>query len=136
MFFLLYLSFSSLTTPSELLSFFRSHFADSIPLIGEDRLVRDFFAVKASSLISIKVGEDCKSVTDSDGSFSIEPLFQCSPYNWKDKALILGDAAHAMVPFYGQGMNCVSGLCSTYDQRAISCLQSNVSAWHHQLSPN
>ena len=34
-------------------------------------------------------------------------VFQCSPYNWKDKVLILGDAAHAMVPFYGQGMKCV-----------------------------
>lgn len=34
--------------------------------------------------------------------------FQCSPYHVKDKVVIMGDAAHAMVPFYGQGMNCVS----------------------------
>ncbi|KAL3183691.1 hypothetical protein MRX96_033780 [Rhipicephalus microplus] len=46
-------------------------------------LVKSFFAVKASPMVMIK----------------------CKPYNVSDKSLILGDASHAMVPFYGQGMN-------------------------------
>ena len=31
---------------------------------------------------------------------------QARPYHYKDRAVILGDSAHAMVPFYGQGPNC------------------------------
>lgn len=36
---------------------------------------------------------------------------QCKPYHVTDKALIIGDAAHAMVPFFAQGMNSVSIFC-------------------------
>ena len=53
--------FEDLTTPEKLLAFFQTHYPDSIPLIGKERLVKDFFATKPSGLISVKVGHFIKS---------------------------------------------------------------------------
>jgi len=77
-------TFNTITDPASLKSFFMEHFPDSLDLIGRDRLVKDYFSTKPAALVSVK----------------------CNPYHWSDKVLIMGDAAHAMVPFYGQGMNC------------------------------
>jgi len=49
-------NFDTLATPQQLLDFFNQYFPDSIPLIGEDKLVKDFFQVRASPLVSVKVG--------------------------------------------------------------------------------
>ncbi|MCX7640356.1 MAG: FAD-dependent monooxygenase [Pyrinomonadaceae bacterium] len=80
-------SFESLKDESLLLSFFHKHFADAVPLMPT--LVEDFFKNPTGNLGSIR----------------------CSPWHVDDKALLLGDAAHAIVPFYGQGMNCAFEDC-------------------------
>ncbi|XP_072757344.1 kynurenine 3-monooxygenase isoform X2 [Anoplolepis gracilipes] len=73
----------NLNTPVALLEFYAEHFPDFLQLIGEQRLVQQFFEKNPQTLISIK----------------------CKPYHVGKTALIVGDAAHAMVPFYAQGMN-------------------------------
>eukprot|EP00126_Sphaerothecum_destruens_P005941 Sdes_comp19126_c0_seq2m9846 len=75
--------FESLKTSDDLIHFFHRNFPDAIPLIGKDLLIHDFFHNPTSALISIK----------------------CSPYHLQQNIVLMGDAAHAMVPFYGQGMN-------------------------------
>jgi len=77
-------TFETINDETSLLKFFEENFQDAIPLIGKDKLVADYMENKALPMISVK----------------------CSPYNVGSTALIMGDAAHAMVPFYGQGMNC------------------------------
>jgi kynurenine 3-monooxygenase len=67
-----------------LLDFFNEEFPDVVDLIGIEHLTEDLLHRKPSPLSAI----------------------ECNPYHFKGKAIILGDSAHAMVPFYGQGLNC------------------------------
>ncbi|KAI0474688.1 FAD/NAD(P)-binding domain-containing protein [Xylaria cf. heliscus] len=69
--------------PSELPAFFDSHFPGVTSLITPDELISSFQTNPHLPLITIK----------------------CHPYHFSSSVVIIGDAAHAMVPFYGQGMN-------------------------------
>lgn len=75
-------SFASIKTEQQLLRFFKETFSDAVALMPT--LVEDYFSNPVSSLVTVK----------------------CAPWNYKDKSLLMGDAAHAIVPFFGQGMNC------------------------------
>ncbi|KAI1420281.1 FAD/NAD(P)-binding domain-containing protein [Xylaria sp. FL1777] len=69
--------------PSELPAFFDSHFPGVTSLIPPEELISSFQVNPHLPLINIK----------------------CHPYHFSSSVVIVGDAAHAMVPFYGQGMN-------------------------------
>lgn len=73
--------FNELGTAEAVQAFFAKYFADAYPLMPT--LVHDFFMNPESSLVTVK----------------------CMPWVL-NQTFLIGDAAHAVVPFYGQGMNC------------------------------
>ncbi|XP_071372750.1 kynurenine 3-monooxygenase, partial [Centroberyx affinis] len=86
--------FEKITTGDEVIEFFQKYFPDAIPLIGVDALKRDYFRLPAQAMVSVK----------------------CTPYHIGDKCVLMGDAAHAVVPFYGQGMNAGFEDCLVFDE--------------------
>jgi kynurenine 3-monooxygenase len=75
-------SFADLTTESAVREFFQLHFPDAVLLMPD--LTENFFANPTGAMVTIK----------------------CSPWHVEGRALLLGDSAHAIVPFFGQGINC------------------------------
>jgi kynurenine 3-monooxygenase len=75
-------SFAELTTPAKLTAFFQAEFPDAVPLIPD--LAYDFFDNPTGQLATLR----------------------CARWAVGGQTLLLGDAAHAIVPFHGQGMNC------------------------------
>lgn len=89
-----YKFFEGIETEEDVLSFFMKYFPDSIEKLGAERLVKDFFKNPLSEYLSVK----------------------CSPHYLGSRTLILGDAAHAVVPFFGQGMNAGMEDCLIFDE--------------------
>lgn len=84
--------FTDLTAPALVTDFFKKYFADAVPLI--ENLTENFFANPTGHMVTIRT----------------------SPWNYKNEILLLGDAAHAIVPFFGQGMNCGFEDCTILDE--------------------
>jgi len=82
-------SFAQSTTNAAVTELFESRFPDAIRLMPD--LVDHFFANPTGTMATIK----------------------CSPWHVGGRALLLGDAAHAIVPFFGQGINCGFEDCSS-----------------------
>lgn len=85
-------SFSNLTTKEKVQSFFEKTFPDAIALMPD--YVNEFFNNPTSSLVTVK----------------------CFPWVREDQFALIGDAAHAIVPFFGQGMNCGFEDCRVLDE--------------------
>ncbi len=74
-------SFESIKTKENVKDFFKVHFPSVIDEI--ENLSEDFFRNPTSAMVTMK----------------------CYPWTYWDKVALVGDSAHAIVPFYGQGMN-------------------------------
>jgi kynurenine 3-monooxygenase len=83
-------SFKEIDTEAKLRKLFETRFADVVPLMP--LLPKQFFENPTGSMVTIK----------------------CWPWTAGGKVLLLGDAAHAIVPFFGQGMNCAFEDCSCF----------------------
>lgn len=74
-------SFEKITTPDEAKAFFKEYFPNVKNEI--ENLSQDFFKNPTSAMVTMK----------------------CYPWTYWNKVALVGDSAHAIVPFYGQGMN-------------------------------
>lgn len=86
--------FEKLLTSRDVLDFFQKYFPDSLHLIGKEALAQDFFRLPAQPMISVK----------------------CSSFHFNSHCVLMGDAAHALVPFFGQGMNAGFEDCLVFDE--------------------
>ena len=75
-------SFAAIKTREQVKKFFEEEFPDAVPLMPT--LLDDYMNNPVSSLVTVK----------------------CFPWAFDNKVGLIGDAAHAIVPFFGQGMNC------------------------------
>jgi kynurenine 3-monooxygenase len=87
------------------LGWFKKYFPDALELIGEDNLANDWARNPRSPLICTKVYLLIASTTRVRID-RVKKNIQSNPYHYLDRAILLGDAAHSMAPFYGQGLNC------------------------------
>ena len=90
-------SFATTKTDDDVRRFFGEEFPDAVSLMPT--LLDDFRDNPTGSLVTIR----------------------CAPWFYRDKICLLGDAAHAVVPFYGQGMNAAFEDCVVLDE----CLQNS-----------
>jgi len=95
-------SFAILDSEAKFLEFFQSNFADALPLMPQLR--ENFRDNPTGGMVTIK----------------------CSPWHVDAKSLLIGDAAHAIVPFFGQGMNCAFEDCTCL----LELLDRHGADWH------
>jgi kynurenine 3-monooxygenase len=97
-------SFEALSSPSAVRGFFEKHFAEALPRLPD--LEKQFFEHPTGRMVTIKT----------------------SPWSTGERSLLIGDAAHAIVPFFGQGMNCGFEDCVLLDE-GIARVQEGKETW-------
>jgi kynurenine 3-monooxygenase len=106
-------SFASLTTPAQVDEFFQSQFPDTPSLLPD--LTAQFFAHPTGSMGTVRLDR----------------------WTLDDQLVLIGDAAHAIVPFHGQGMNCGFEDCVELDALLDSTdWASACSSFQLQRKPN
>ncbi|MCF2876221.1 MULTISPECIES: FAD-dependent oxidoreductase [unclassified Tenacibaculum] len=90
-------NFNNLTTEEKITEFFEKEFPDALKLIPS--IKDEFFNNPTGALGTVK----------------------CSPWSYKGNTLLMGDAAHAIVPFYGQGMNASFEDVTVFDEILDTC---------------
>jgi kynurenine 3-monooxygenase len=98
-------SFSAVSTPAALEQLFRTHFPDALERMPA--LAEEFFSRPTGTL----------------------PFVAGAPWHVADKVLLLGDAAHAIVPFFAQGMNSAFEDCALF----IEQLERSGDDWEQAL---
>jgi kynurenine 3-monooxygenase len=84
-------SFENLKTDEQVTAFFEKYFPDTLPLMPA--YLADFKENPTSALVTVR----------------------CNPWHYRHKVLLIGDASHAIVPFFGQGMNAGFEDCTILD---------------------
>ncbi len=98
-------SFKTTKTDEDVRRFFDEEFPDAVPLMP--RLLEEFRENPTGSLVTIR----------------------CAPWYYRDKIALVGDAAHAVVPFYGQGMNAAFEDCVVLDECLAEFLDNRERAF-------
>jgi len=99
-------SFAALRDDADVRRFFEREFPDAMPLLPD--LAQQYAANPVGSLVTIR----------------------CRPWHDRGRAGLLGDAAHAVVPFHGQGANCAFEDCVVLD----ACVRRHAPDWDRILS--
>jgi kynurenine 3-monooxygenase len=99
-------SFATTKTDADVRRFFGEEFPDAVPLMPT--LLEDFKNNPTGSLVTVR----------------------CAPWYHRDRVCLVGDAAHAVVPFYGQGMNAAFEDCVVLDE----CLEQFANDREHAFA--
>ena len=99
-------SFDAVSSEQDVTPFFTQHFPDAVSLMPT--LVDDFMSNPLGSLATVR----------------------CEPWHYQDKVVLIGDAAHAVVPFYGQGMNASFEDCTVLNE----CIGEHAPDWERTFA--